>query len=390
MAVPSLKIFDRTVPGTLVSRLNRFVVECSMRGGNVRAHLPNPGRLRELLLPGRRVWLVPTPPASNRTTRYTCVAVEREGAPIMLHTHHSNTAAQWLIDRGMIPGLHGYHVLRREVTEGASRFDFLVSGRGNQLLLEVKSCTLLGGRIAMFPDAVTERGRRHLVELARRPGGRRGAVLFLVHSPRVDRFLPDYHTDLAFAETLLAVKDTVRVMAVAVRWNRDLSLAAEARDLSLPWSILRQEARDRGSYMLVLHIARSRSLAIGDLGKISFRKGYYIYIGSAEEQLSRRIDQHRRTGRRPARHIDYLREQTEWVEALSIRAQEALTCVLADEMARIAGWSVSRFGTSGCGCPAHLFGMTTNPLQSPAFIDLVEHFRIRRLEPMITSQKQLG
>jgi len=81
------------------------------------------------------------------------------------------------------------------------------SGTGDPFVLEVKSCTLFGNSIAMFPDAVTVRGRRHIEELAALAvRGTAGGVVFLVHTPRVRYFLPDYHTDLTFARTFLNVK----------------------------------------------------------------------------------------------------------------------------------------------------------------------------------------
>jgi hypothetical protein len=100
---------------------------------------------------------------------------------------------------------------------------------GNQdILLEVKSCTLVGERVAMFPDAVTERGARHLRELAKiSEKGIRTILLFVVHWPFAKVFMPDFHTDLSFSQTLLCVRNRVKVIAVAVRWNQDLSLSSD-------------------------------------------------------------------------------------------------------------------------------------------------------------------
>lgn len=128
----------------------------------------------------------------------------------MLHTHRTNDVARHLIDEGKVPGLEGARVIGREVAVGRSRFDLLLEHEGRELLVEVKSCTLVKNRIAMFPDAVTGRGDRHLSELAASSkSGRETATLSVVHWPRAAWFLPDYHTDLHFSRTMLACRDRI-------------------------------------------------------------------------------------------------------------------------------------------------------------------------------------
>ena len=162
----------------------------------------------ELLHPGVQLWLTPHGPlAANsransapRTTEFVVLAVARGQMPVFLHTHATNEVARRLIDGDRIEGLTGTRVLDTEVTVGRSRFDLRLRHRGQSILGEVKSVTLFGCGTAMFPDAPTIRGRRHLVELA--GTARRGArplVLFLAHTRSVRRFLPDYHTDLESA-----------------------------------------------------------------------------------------------------------------------------------------------------------------------------------------------
>jgi len=247
-----------------VRRPNRFLVVCDLDGKSVEAYLPNPGRLWELLLPGRILYLVKNPPDPSRSTAFTALAVEQGGSPILLHTHLVNDVVAHLLAAKKLPGFEAASVIRREARAGASRYDFLLKKDGREMFLEVKSCTLFGEHIAMFPDAVTERGRKHLEHLARQARqGIPGGVVFLVHSPRIDRFMPDYHTDYAFARTLLEVKDELLVKAVAVDWQGDLSLGPRVRDVEIPWNLIAREAQDRGSYLLVLEVARSLSLDVG-------------------------------------------------------------------------------------------------------------------------------
>ena len=148
---------------------------------------------------------------------YTCVAVEREGHPVMVHTLRTNDLAQVLLEKNLVPGLEGARIVKREARHSRSRFDFLLDRRGQEIFLEVKSCTLFGKRIAMFPDAVTARGKRHLEELAKLPDeGKQGAVLFLVGWPPAEYFLPDYHTDLDFSRAFWEARGRVEIYPVAV------------------------------------------------------------------------------------------------------------------------------------------------------------------------------
>ena len=130
---------------------------------------------------------------------------------------------------------------------GRSRFDFLLSHRGADVLLEVKSCTLAGERVAMFPDAVTERGARHVRELAEiSDRGTRTAVLFVVQWPHAEIFMPDFHTDPEFTRTLLACRRRVETRAVAVRWNRKARPAARGSGPQDPLEHDREGSRRPG------------------------------------------------------------------------------------------------------------------------------------------------
>lgn len=185
-----LRLFKKTLPTRFLSRPNRFLIRCELNGRILSAFLPNPGRLQELLLPGRLIYLIQEKKFEHRKTRYTAVAVERDGYPIMLHTHQTNEVARYLLQERKIPGLEKAEIVRSEVRVGRSRFDFLLEDGNEPILLEVKSCTLVGEEVAMFPDAVTERGTRHLKELAKlSEEGKKTVILFIVHWPFAKTFL---------------------------------------------------------------------------------------------------------------------------------------------------------------------------------------------------------
>jgi len=297
----------------------------------------------------------------------------------MLHTHRTNEVARYLLQERKIPGLENARIVRPEIRVGRSRFDFLLEEGSKGILLEVKSCTLVGERVAMFPDAVTERGARHLTELAKiSEEGTRTVFLLIVHWPFAEVFMPDFHTDLNFSQTLLQVRDRVEVIPVSVRWGRDLSLFPDIRLLEVPWTTIEKEAKDRGGYLLILNLKRDRRIDVGKLGKVLFRKGFYIYVGSAMANLSKRMERHRRLRKRHHWHIDELRAIAEFGSVLAIRSSERIECEVAKAISEIAEWSEPRFGSPDCSCDSHLFGVARDPIQSEGFQKLLQYFRMDR------------
>ncbi|MFQ5789761.1 MAG: DNA/RNA nuclease SfsA [Acidobacteriota bacterium] len=365
-----------------LERPNRFLVRCRLGARRVvEAFLPNPGRLWELLPPGAVLYLKAETRAhrrvSDRRTLYTVLAVEREGEPVFLETHLTNRVVRFLIEKRRIPPLADARVIRSEVPVGRSRFDFLIERDGRETYLEVKSCTLFGNRVAMFPDAVTERGRGHLIELASQARrGSRPVVLFLVHTPRARWFMPDYHTDLAFSQTLLEVRRKLDILPVAVQWKPDLSLARKVRILEIPWSYLRRVVQDRGSYLLLLRLDRTRRVETGRMGARTFPRGYYLYVGSAIRNLSARIARHSRIRKKLHWHIDFLRLHADGFVALPIRSPRRSECEIARAFSELYRRGPDGFGASDCDCPAHLFWHSANPLDSPSFHAVLQRFRM--------------
>ncbi|MEW6664663.1 MAG: DNA/RNA nuclease SfsA [Thermodesulfobacteriota bacterium] len=363
-----------------LARPNRFMITCMDGGNTLNAFLPNPGRLQELLLPGAVVYLEEAR-GENRRLAYTAVAVERDGRPVVLHTHRANEVVGRLLQENAIPGLEGAEVVRGEVKRGNSRFDFLLRRKRTEILLEVKSCTLFSRHAALFPDAVTTRGRKHVEELRVLAGeGMRCAVLFLIHSPLPAVFLPEYHVDPEFAESLYAARENISLYPVSVEWRKDLSINLNAvKVLPIPWEAVEGETGDSGAYLLVLELRRKRVIETGGLGKVAFEKGLYVYVGSAKKGLSARLQRHRRLRKKPFWHVDYLRAETKIHGVFPIRTKDDLECTLAGELRRMCEWEIPGFGSSDCGCPSHLFGFSTDPLATSAFHNLVLFYRADRL-----------
>ncbi|WP_298703475.1 DNA/RNA nuclease SfsA [uncultured Veillonella sp.] len=351
------------------------------QGQVVAAHLPNPGRMWELLFPGVVMYIVPHAKAGSKT-KFRVIGIERDGVPIMLDTNYSNDVAAYLIDEKQIPGWEEWHVVRREYTVGHSRFDLLLTNEaGEDFLLEVKSCTLFSTEGAMFPDAITERGRKHLLHLASlREDGYRTGILFLVQWSRAHWFLPDYHTDLAFATTFKEVAPVLDWKAVAVAWTEEFTMPKVVRQCVYKHEVVAQEGQDRGDYFVVLELPEDIELEIGSKGLMHFQKGYYTYVGSAKANLTKRLERHKRKRKNLHWHLDYFRSHCDVVAALPVRSSADLECEMSAAMKGIAQWEIKGFGCSDCDCSSHLYGTTFNPIHNEDFMQVVEDFRMNRLD----------
>ena len=370
----------RLTRGIFLSRPNRFRVVCETGNDRTEAYLPNPGRLWELLLPGSNLLLERSEGNTDRKTDHTVVAVETDHGPVMLHTHRTNDAAEWLIGHGLIPGWEEVTVIRREIAYGGSRFDFLLESPEGTFTVEVKSCTLFGKKLAMFPDAPSERASRHIRHLAGiGSAGNKPGLLVIVHSRHPLYFLPDFHTDLQFARAFLEARDKLEMKVAGIEWNSDLVLQPQASMLDIPWKVLEENVSDRGGYLLILELEKEICLSAGRLEKKDFPAGYYCYVGSAMKSLSARMSRHLRKRKNFHWHVDYLREVSRFVVCLPVRSSLPVECDMAHALEGIADGEVPGFGSSDCSCPSHLFRFSSNPLRSAPFIKMLLHFRIDRL-----------
>ena len=376
-------LFREPIEAEFVERLNRFVLICRTPYGTVKAYLPNPGRLWELLLPGAPLIVEPARKKAA-SLPFTVVAVKRDGNPVMLHTHRTNSIAAYLIEHGMIEGLEGFRVAKEEVCYGDSRFDLLLESEdGRRLLTEVKSVTLFSRTLSMFPDAPTVRGVKHLKTLgALREDSLKGMVLFVVFSDRVRYFLPEFHVDPLFADTLMEVRDRVDILPIALGLTEALKVKPPVRRLAIPWEVLERESADSGVYMLTLRATEPERVTIGDR-EVRLKEGYYIYAGSARRGLTKRIARHMRRRKRLFWHIDYIREATELVKAIPIRTQDTIECELAGRLSHLFS-PLKGLGSSDCSCRAHLFYSPQDPLSMPEFVSLILHYRMDRVVDKIS------
>ncbi len=199
-----------------IRRYKRFMVDVRLEsGGIITAHCPNSGSMRSCLEPGRRVFLSRS---SNEKRKFphTLEIMEMPSSLVVVNTLMANRIVKKAVQSGLIPELSGYDGIRTEVPYGRnSRIDFLLEGSGKPCLVEVKSCTLALDGIVMFPDAVTARGLKHLVELQHETGeGSRCVMFFLVQRMDGRVFRPADHIDPEYGQELRAAHSSgVEILA---------------------------------------------------------------------------------------------------------------------------------------------------------------------------------
>ncbi len=367
--------------GTFLKRLNRFVLEVELNARKEQAYLANPGRLWELLLPGTKLLLSPT--LSNGKLPYNVLACRKDNNNVLLHTHLTNKVVSGLIKEDKLPAFTEYRVEKEEPRCGKHRFDLLLIHKetGYPFYLEIKSCTLFAGKIAMFPDAVTARGTNHLYKLKElSDSGIKTGCLFVIMNPQVEYFLPAYHIDINFADAFKEVKNHVQVGAISLGFDRELNEVTSVTPAAIPYNLLQTEVCDRGIYLLMLKIDSDKTIRVGELGEKQFKQGYYVYVGSAMQALSKRIARHGRKRKKNYWHIDYLTAEAAKVTPVPIVTGDSLECDLAAHIKEVAENQVKGFGSSDCKCAGHLYYFRENPLHNRRFIDIIQYYRIARLK----------
>lgn len=201
-----MKLGDRMVDGIFLERPNRYLAQVEVDGRTVAAHVPDPGRLPGLMIPQRRVRLIYNP-GPKRKTDYTLVLVRHGRIWVSVFPVFANRLVGDALRRGELPGISGYTDFAAEVKAGHSRFDFLLNYSSGPMYIEVKSVSLVERSVGMFPDAPTERGRRHVEELtALQQKGIRTAVVFVSQRSDTRIITPHDEIDPEFGQRLREAK----------------------------------------------------------------------------------------------------------------------------------------------------------------------------------------
>ena len=199
-----------------LERPNRFIAHCTVDGRLETVHVKNTGRCRELLVPGTTVYLEKSS-NPNRKTAYDLVTVETPFGLVNMDAAAPNQVAGELLRAGAI--LSSPTLVRPEVRFGASRLDFYAENDRQRLFVEVKGVTLRQGEWAVFPDAPTVRGAKHMGELVQAVAqGYRAMALLIVQMGGCTAFRPNRETDPAFCRALRDARAAgVEVRAVDCR-----------------------------------------------------------------------------------------------------------------------------------------------------------------------------
>jgi sugar fermentation stimulation protein A len=197
-----MKLGDRVVDGIFLERPNRYLARVEIDGQEISAHVPDPGRLPGLMIPGRRVRLVYNPGA-KRKTDFSLVLVLHGDIWVSVYPAFANKVVEKELADGNLSCLIGYDNFNREVKCGESRFDFELEFPDVKAFVEVKSVSLVERGVGKFPDAPTQRGVKHLKELiALRLKGFRTAVLFISQRSDARFIIPNDEIDPLFGEWL--------------------------------------------------------------------------------------------------------------------------------------------------------------------------------------------
>jgi sugar fermentation stimulation protein A len=207
MTTNQFPIFEipNLIKGTFISRPNRFIGEIKYRGKIETAHIHDPGRLKELLIKGAEVLFT----NSQGKLKYYIKAVKKEDEWVLIDSALHSKIAMKIFN--FLPEFANVKEIKKEVTFGKSRIDFTL----DNVPLEVKGCSLVRDGLALFPDAPTERGTRHVEEII----NYNGIILFLILR-KARRFAPNKETDSKFSDKLIEARTKgIKIIPIQISFD---------------------------------------------------------------------------------------------------------------------------------------------------------------------------
>jgi len=329
------------IPGTIaefLQRPNRFIVLARTKAGIVKTHCPNPGRLREILLPGRKL-ILEKADNPERKTRWTLAAAIYRDTVIPLVSARSNG----LVGQLILPQIFPDYQAEGEQTLGKSRLDWLLTKGTKKIWAEVKACTLVEQGRALFPDAPSTRAVKHLGELSNPGKGNSSAVFFTVMNPSAQVFSPNPHTDPSFCLALNhAVESGVSIKVLSVSTDKEGWSTVINESIPVDFSSLNLAIRDSG---VILRIWKHQS---ADNSKKTFVVRYEYH----DEALSR-------AERRRVKLPRKLSGEYKLYKSFTIRGESVCFNSMSEELSEM--------------------NFSQNPVFSPGFLDWVSDYRHRRV-----------
>ncbi|OFX88049.1 MAG: sugar fermentation stimulation protein SfsA [Bacteroidetes bacterium GWF2_33_16] len=214
-----MKFSKVLVHGVLIKRYMRFLADVKLDSGEiVTAHCTNSGTMKSCIETGAEVYLTPVDDP-NRKTKFTWEMIKINGDWVGINTSNPNKLAFEAVKNGEIEKLKGYTEVQREVTFGDSRFDVMAKNLKETCFIEVKNVTLKEGNYALFPDAVTSRGKKHLETLVKvKEQGMRAVMLYIIQRTDVEVFSTAKQIDPEYSKALkMAYDKGVEIIPLQVK-----------------------------------------------------------------------------------------------------------------------------------------------------------------------------
>ncbi len=190
------------VPGIFIKRINRFIALVLIDDQEEHVHVKNTGRCTELFIPGTNIYLQKSN-NPKRTTKYSLISIYKDDRLINIDSQVPNAVVYEALLAGKVPEFPDLLLLKREVTYGNSRFDLYYETPTKKGFIEVKGVTLETAGEACFPDAPTERGKKHVLELiSATKSGYTNYIFFLIQMEGITSFRPNTQTDPNFSNAL--------------------------------------------------------------------------------------------------------------------------------------------------------------------------------------------
>lgn len=207
------------IHGTLIKRYMRFLADVKLDSGEtVTAHCTNSGSMKSCLEKGAEVYLSPVDDP-NRKTKFTWEMIKINGDWVGINTSNPNKLAFEAVKAGQIEKLKGYTELQAEVKFDDSRFDLMAKNDTETCFIEVKNVTYKEGNYALFPDAVTSRGKKHLETLVKvKEQGMRAVMLYIIQRTDVEIFSTAKQIDPEYSKALkIAYDKGVEIIPLQVK-----------------------------------------------------------------------------------------------------------------------------------------------------------------------------
>ena len=205
--------------GTILQRINRFVVLVQSKGSTYPLHINNTGRLNEFMVSGKQVFFFPT--KNTDKTYGRLFAIEEKNLGAVIDTQIQMKIFENLLFENKIPWLKDYTMSRRNARLGESLIDYLLISVNDEVYLEIKSAVLRDDKFAMYPDCPSIRGQKHIHELTQFvKSGRTAYLVFMAALPEISGFKPNQQTDPLLFELLLEAQNRqVRIKSIAFYFN---------------------------------------------------------------------------------------------------------------------------------------------------------------------------